>query len=70
MRGNVKVIDDTVDFSSDPVSEAEIEEPVMINNSDIFYVPFHLTCGVEVKARPGVLSNCSKVSGNIFSLKH
>ena len=53
---------DTVDFSSDTVSEAEKKEPEMIDNSKIFYVPFRLTCGIEVKARPGVLSNCSKVS--------
>ena len=42
----------------------------MIDNSQHFYIHLRLPCGVEIRARPGVLSNCPSVRQSVCVYAH
>lgn len=52
----------TTNSSTDSHDEDDTKSDTeMIDNTNLLYIPVRLPCGVEVKARPGVLSNCPMV---------
>lgn len=51
----------SLNMADDKNMDNDENQPKMIDNSNLLYISLSLPCGVEVRARPGVLSNCPAI---------